>query len=77
MSDFNAAFLEEALEEQKKELQRLSEAVVVLLSPADEEAEPNTLVPKDPRLLRMPTFLGLMYFVFCLWWMMFSRTCDG
>lgn len=44
MSDFDAAFLEEALEEQKKELQRLSE-VVVVRSPADEEAEPNTLVP--------------------------------
>ncbi|CAA3032113.1 Hypothetical predicted protein [Olea europaea subsp. europaea] len=51
--NFNAAFLDEALEKKRKELQRLSEAARFRLSLANEDAEINALTSQDPLPLEM------------------------
>lgn len=49
--DFDAAFLEEALEEQKKGITEAIRGCRSSVVPTEEDAEPNSLVPQDPSAL--------------------------
>lgn len=55
--EFDVVFLEESLEEQKKEVQRLSNEAKVQIFPAAEDIEGDTSVSQDPQSLRF-SFLG-------------------
>lgn len=46
--EFDDAFLEESLAEQRIEPQRLYEAVGIMISPIDEDIEDNKTAPQDP-----------------------------
>lgn len=58
--DFDATFLEKSLEEQRKELHRLFEAVEVSISPTEEDVENDASIPQDPQ---PPKMLVIMFIV--------------